>query len=585
MALIQPGIDIGRYHILEQLGEGGMAVVYKAFDTHLESDVAIKILRVGGFPADSLPRILKRFQIEAKKMAQLNHTNIIKVMDYGEFEGSPFLVMPYIPGGTLKERLGKPLPWKAAIRIVIPIANALAYAHEKGLIHRDVKPSNILITQSGEPMLSDFGVAKVLESDETLDLTFTGTGVGTPEYMAPEQAAGNIIDPRVDIYALGVVLYEMLTGRVPFTADTPIAVIIKKATEPMPNPRSLIPDLPEAVEHVLFKALAKNPANRFETMEALIAAVENLNIGRSESKLDALPCMAIGEDNEKKPFDLRWLLGLVGIICVGLIIYFIFFIPYRNTIDSQDALSPSNSENLPSTELNSTDTPVSDPSQKKVIVSTMRPEEGLQVSKIPENGFVMIETSEFANWLNDAFIQPPKGKLIFNNIPFLISSGDNAIFQTQHIGLLQMPTQLTLELNINNPEKVHILLIGSGAIMDLGANFTNEIIGEIELTFSSSKVITTQIIVCKNIREGWFYENDPFTRDYCSPTSGSLWQNSWTEKQLRGNQSAYAVIDTLTIEIPQDQNLGEIKSIRIIDQKYETSLIVFGLTIETTKNN
>ena len=175
---IQPGTDIGRYHILEQLGEGGMAVVYKAYDTRLESEVAIKFIRVGDFPANALPRILKRFQIEAKKMAQLQHPNIVKVMDYGEFEDVPYLVMEYLPGGTLKEKLGHPFPYQDAVKLLLPIADALGYAHSKGLIHRDIKPSNILITESGQPMLTDFGVAKVLESDETLDLTTNRHGGG-----------------------------------------------------------------------------------------------------------------------------------------------------------------------------------------------------------------------------------------------------------------------------------------------------------------------------------------------------------------------------------------------------------------------
>ena len=152
---IQPGTDIGRYHILEQLGEGGMAVVYKAYDTRLETEVAIKVIRTGSLPPDALPRVLKRFQIEARKMARMTHPNIVKVMDYGEFEGAPYLVMPFLPGGTLKDKLGKAMLWQDVVDILLPIANALQYAHEQGLIHRDIKPSNILITQSGQPMLSD----------------------------------------------------------------------------------------------------------------------------------------------------------------------------------------------------------------------------------------------------------------------------------------------------------------------------------------------------------------------------------------------------------------------------------------------
>ena len=146
------GQTIDRYHILEQIGEGGMAIVYKAYDTRLEREVAIKIIRKEAFPPEALDRIFKRFEREAKALAKLSHPNIIKYLDYGECESSPYLVMEYHPGGTLKTVLGKPLEWNEVVRLVLPIARALGYAHDKGILHRDVKPSNILITEKGEPM-------------------------------------------------------------------------------------------------------------------------------------------------------------------------------------------------------------------------------------------------------------------------------------------------------------------------------------------------------------------------------------------------------------------------------------------------
>jgi len=293
---IQSGTDIGRYHILEKLGEGGMAVVYKAYDTRLECEVALKFIRVDRLIPENRERTLKRFEIEAKKMAQLNHSNIVKVMDYGEYAGAPYLVMPFIEGGTLKQRLGKPIPYHEAASLLIPIADALEYAHKKGLIHRDIKPSNILITESGQPMLSDFGVAKILEPEETLDLTVTGMGVGTPEYIAPEQAESKKIDQRVDIYSLGIVLYELATGRKPFEADTPMAVLIKQVRDPLPRPKDFIPELPEEVEHILLKALAKDPKDRYQNMGELAAAMEkvvNILLKESEPKLTS--------ETQKKP--------------------------------------------------------------------------------------------------------------------------------------------------------------------------------------------------------------------------------------------------------------------------------------------
>ncbi len=269
------GITIGRYHIREQLGEGGMATVYKAYDTRLETDVAIKVIRTESLPQNAVERALKRFEREAKALARLTHPNIVSVMDYGEYAGQPYLVMKYLPGGTLKQLLiGKPIPWQNAVRLLIPIARALDYAHRQGMIHRDVKPANILITADGAPMLSDFGIAKIVDEEITMDLTGTSSTVGTPEYMAPEQVTSKTVDYRADIYALGIVLYEMITGRKPYRADTPMAVMFKHASEPLPNPRQFVPNLQESVEKILLKALAKKPEDRYQNISIMATALE-----------------------------------------------------------------------------------------------------------------------------------------------------------------------------------------------------------------------------------------------------------------------------------------------------------------------
>ncbi len=277
------GQTIDRYHILEQIGEGGMAVVYKAYDTRLETDVAIKILRKDEFTPASLGKVLKRFEREAKALARLTHPNLVKVIDYGDYEGMPFLVMPYLPGGTLKQLMGKPIPFDEAIQLILPIANALGYAHQQGILHRDIKPSNILITENGEPMLSDFGIAKILEEDSALTMTGTGVGIGTPEYMAPEQGLGKNVDARADIYSLGVVLYELVTGRKPYSADTPMAVIIKHISDPLPNPRGIQPGLPADIEELIVKALAKEPANRYQSMYEMTKAMKKILIRSGEN--------------------------------------------------------------------------------------------------------------------------------------------------------------------------------------------------------------------------------------------------------------------------------------------------------------
>jgi serine/threonine protein kinase len=269
------GQSLGRYEILEEIGAGGMAVVYRANDSRLVRDVAIKVIRKGAFPADHMDRILRRFEREAKALARLSHPNIMKVHDYGEHEGSPYFVMEYLPGGTLKKKMGKPMQWEQALRLILPIAEALDYAHSQKMIHRDVKPSNILLTERGQPLLTDFGIAKILEVEEGQTLTNTGMGVGTPEYMSPEQWKGQA-SPRSDIYSLGVILYELLAGRKPYIADTPADLLLKQATEPLPRLSTFAKGLPSNVEKILFKALERKPEDRFASMAEFASALEAL---------------------------------------------------------------------------------------------------------------------------------------------------------------------------------------------------------------------------------------------------------------------------------------------------------------------
>ena len=278
------GREIGRYKILEPLGEGGMATVYKAYDTRLEREVALKVIRREVFSSNEMEMLLKRFEREAKSTAGLSHPNIVPVIDYGEFEGAPYLVMVYLPGGTLKEWLGKPIPWRDAIQQLLPIASALEYVHDRNIINRDVKPSNILLTENGEPLLTDFGLVKLFEEKgkETTSITSSGQGLGTPDYMAPEQWTGEAT-AQSDLYSLGVVLYEMITGHRPFKADTPAGVLLKQASESLPLPKSYIPDLPQDVESVLLKALAKEPTDRYADMHVFVDELKKLLAGKDVS--------------------------------------------------------------------------------------------------------------------------------------------------------------------------------------------------------------------------------------------------------------------------------------------------------------
>jgi serine/threonine-protein kinase len=268
------GKQIDRYRITKRLGKGGMAIVYKAYDTRLERDVALKLIRTEAIPEEQHERLLKRFEREAKAQARFDHKHIVHIYDYGEVDGSPYLVMAYISGGTLKERLHRPVTWRQAVRWLIPVAEALAYAHKRGIVHRDIKPANILFDEESQPILTDFGIAKVLETDEAT-LTGTGLGVGTPEYMAPEQWQGKT-SAASDQYALGVVLYELITGCKPYSADTPAAIILMQANEPLAPPSGLVKNIPASVEKTLYKVLARDPQDRYENMDEFALALREL---------------------------------------------------------------------------------------------------------------------------------------------------------------------------------------------------------------------------------------------------------------------------------------------------------------------
>lgn len=265
---------IGRYEIKEELGRGGMATVYRAYDPLFERDVAVKVL-----PREMLhdPHFRVRFEREAKTIAMLEHSSIVPVYDFGEDDGQPYFVMRYMSGGSLSDRLKQgPLSVKEAASMMERLAPALDDSHVKGIIHRDLKPGNILYDGHKDPYVSDFGIAKLAEGGST---SVTGSAIiGTPAYMSPEQAQGETIDGRADIYALGVILFEVLSGRQPYEADTPMGVVIKHITDAVPHILDVKPDLPPSLEAVIEKAMAKNRDERYSTATELSAAL--LDIAR-----------------------------------------------------------------------------------------------------------------------------------------------------------------------------------------------------------------------------------------------------------------------------------------------------------------
>lgn len=264
------GKQFGLYQVVAPLGKGGMAAVYKAYQPSIDRYVALKVLP-RHFADD--PQFIKRFEQEAKLLAKLQHPHILPIHDYGESEGYTYMVMPWVTGGDLT-RLFRTRQFSLAEigRIISQVGDALDYAHTQGVIHRDVKPSNILIDVRGNCLLTDFGIAKLVEG--TSNLTGTGGVIGTPSYMSPEQGLGQTLDGRSDIYSLGIILYEMVTGQVPFTAETPMAVVIQHIQTPLPPPSKLDPTMPEAIERVILKSLAKQPEDRYATPGDMVQALQ-----------------------------------------------------------------------------------------------------------------------------------------------------------------------------------------------------------------------------------------------------------------------------------------------------------------------
>ena len=259
----------GRYELLELVGRGGMSSVWKAHDRLLDRSVAIKVLHEH-YTQDE--EYVERFRREARSVAQVSHPNIVTVIDRGEEDGRQYIVFEYIPGENLKQLVERegPLPIHDALLLALQTARALGFAHERGLIHRDVKPQNVLLTDEGQAKVTDFGIARSVDVD---GVTVTGTVLGTSEYIAPEQARGQRVDAHTDVYSLGVLLYELLTGAVPFKGESFVTVALRHVNEPPPDVLDLRPDCPPRVAFLIERAMAKNPEDR-PSMDELVRELE-----------------------------------------------------------------------------------------------------------------------------------------------------------------------------------------------------------------------------------------------------------------------------------------------------------------------
>ncbi len=264
------GRSLGQFRVVERIGAGGMATVFKAYQPTLDRYVAIKVLP----PHHARDQVfVKRFVQEARSVARLTHPNIVQIHDFSsEEEGNlTYIVMEYVDGGTLKERLKRVLPVPEAAGYIIQAAEGLNCAHRNGIIHRDVKPANMLLRRDGHLLLSDFGIAKILEG--TTNLTRVGTGIGTPQYMSPEQGTGLPVNRQSDIYSLGIVFFHCLTGRVPFTADSPLSITIKHLHDPLPVERMVAEGVPNPIIQVVLQMTAKDAKERYQSAEEVIDAL------------------------------------------------------------------------------------------------------------------------------------------------------------------------------------------------------------------------------------------------------------------------------------------------------------------------
>ena len=319
-----------RFRLEEQIGSGGMSSVYRAYDTTLERWVAIKLMHRD---ISSDPDQLERFRREARAVARLNHAHVVTVIDFGEDDGAPYIVLELVEGETLKQRIRRMgrLPVGEAVAYAIEIGRALSAAHAERLVHRDVKPQNVLIDPEGRAKVTDFGIARSLEVH---GLTATGRVLGTTDYVSPEQALGHEVTEQADVYSLGVVLYEMLTGEPPFKAESQVAVAMKHVQQPMPDVQRARPDVSSALAAVVDRATAKELGNRYASAADFVhdleevLAIEAARAGETTGEATAVLQTLQGETTEFAPLRLRnprrWLLSVVAVaLCTAAAVAFL----------------------------------------------------------------------------------------------------------------------------------------------------------------------------------------------------------------------------------------------------------------------
>jgi serine/threonine-protein kinase len=364
-----------RYRLDTRLGRGGMAEVWSSLDERLDRRVAVKFLAP---ELSDQPEALVRFFSEAQAVARISHSNVVSVLDFGQHENRPFLVMEYMEGASLQERVGEPFLVERAFEIVEDAARAAGAAHSMGLVHRDIKPGNILMDLQGRAKLADFGIASSQVSEP---LTSTGTAVGSPAYVSPEQASGHACTPRSDVYSLGVVLYELLTGKVPFEAPNATAVAIAHVEQTPDPPSTHVPDLDYGVDSIVLRCLAKEPFDRFDDGAALAAALS----ARDAGVVHPVP-MHDDEDGDAPSNARRALVAmvtaalLVGLL--GLAVWAAFSEPRRDLPGAGTGEQPGRDRSR----VGGSATPAATPSSEQAVFSSESPSPATTQSPSPNDG-------------------------------------------------------------------------------------------------------------------------------------------------------------------------------------------------------
>ncbi len=591
-------ITIGRYTLNAQLGAGGMATVYRGFDPRLARDVAIKLLLAD---TQGDPALRERFEREAHTIARLEHPAIVPVYDFGEDQGQLYLVMRLMTGGSLRDRLQRgALSPEAAALIVERLADALDTAHAQGIIHRDLKPGNILFDEYDNPMIADFGIAKLALQAGAATLTQTGSLVGTPAYMSPEQVRGEPdVDKRSDLYAFGIIAYELLTGRLPFKADTPYGLLMQHVIAPVPRLLDTNPTLPAGCQAVIERALAKERADRYASAGAFSAALTEAvglratgwtpapgmlqatllpGSGPDEPAQPSAAADALARVREATPVPRPprrgWavpalvLAGVAGLalVVVGIAAALFAYNWWANRNLQPTAVAAATATlavvTSPPTTVPATLTAEPSATPAPTATATLVP---LAVEPIPLASIVN-------GPLTNDYAAPPIGRVELGGVTFDL---DGRAFHSQAAPAPNngYPDRAGLDLALVGVERVFVLITAGDAF----TRWAGERVGQIVLTFDGADPVTVDLVLGENLREWHPADNVVST----APGVTEVWTGP-----IAGFPNLTGHLDLLTIAVPADRATATLTRIDFIDLSADTvgsrdpAITVAGLAIE-----